>query len=317
MNLLFKEYLQIHATSIESACFAILNTGSQVSIMTRDYFVFEVSHLSSTTIVLSSGQNELLVELLFRMNQTVKALDASIAKIQNKRYKINSASHRWRNQTIAVIAFTELSGNSSQSNFAAEIRRSFYKAIFWSVYRRMPHILVTTMTEREADVVRSFRLPVWMVVNVMQHLNPANITKSDDHLLPQKSLLYVMNNIEANVTSSIINIYSAWQNFKYIYCTEGDLILHIRNTRDLYDILDKTKENLALIPHRMQTIALPKTFPEQYRSIWSKKILDTLKGVKVAVESYVSPKGSCCDSGRFSFADCSSWWYRCEESIRH
>ena len=308
-----KEYLQMHATNIESACFAILNTGSQVSVMTRDYFDFEVIHLSSTTNVLPSGRNELLAELLFRMNQTVNALDASSVKILIKRYKINSASHRWRNQTIAVIAFTELSGSSSQSNFAAEIRRSFFKATFWSVYRRMPHILVATMTDREADVVRSFRLPVWMVVNVMQHLNPANIMKSDGHLLPQKSLLYVMNNIEANVTSSITNIYSAWRNFKYIYYTEGDLILHMRNTRDLYDILDRTKENVALIPHRMQTIALPKTFPEQYRSVWSKKMLDMLKGVKVAVESYVTPQGSCCDSGRFSFADCSSWWYRCEE----
>ena len=180
----------------------------------------------------------------------------------------------------------------------------------------MPHILVATMTDREADAVRSFRLPVWMVVNVMQHLSPANITKSDGHLLPQKSLLYVMNNVEANIANSngsITNIYSAWRNFKYIYYTEGDLILHMRSTRDLYDILDKAKENAALIPHRMQTIALPKTFPEKYRSVWSTRTLETLKSVKVAVEPYVTPQGSCCDSGRFSFADCSSWWYRCEE----
>ena len=124
-----KEYLQMHATNIESACFAILNTGSQVSVMTRDYFDFEVVHLSSTTNVLPSSRNELLAELLFRMNQTVNALDASSAKMQNKRYKINSASHRWRNQTIAVIAFTELSGSSSQSNFAAEMSVIFQSNI--------------------------------------------------------------------------------------------------------------------------------------------------------------------------------------------
>ena len=27
----------------------------------------------------------------------------------------------------------------------------------------------------------------------------------------------------------------------------------------------------------------------------------------------MSPKGSCCDNGRFIFKDCNNWWYNCKE----
>lgn len=36
-----------------------------------------------------------------------------------------------------------------------------------------------------------------------------------------------------------------------------------------------------------------------------------LKSVEIIVEDAVSPIGSCCDDGRFVFADCGNWWYNC------
>ena len=312
--------------------------------MTRDYFDFEVIHLSSTTNILQNDNNDISDELLYRMNQTVQAL--SINTKHNKKTKNNhktikknrqnnAQSYRWRKQTIAIIPYSERSAsNTIQTKFSANIRRLYFIATFWSIYKHIPYIIVTTMTTHEQNIVYSLNLPIYKVINVMSdihasNIHPSNITEEVSWLLPIKSLLYVMNNTEGsnntntNITSAAVDIGTTnttttsniWGNFKYVYYSEGDLILHMRNIRHLYNILDKTTTyndnnigSISLIPHRMQTIPLPQSFPEHTRKLWTENTLESLANVTVIIEDYLTPRGSCCDHGRFHFADCNAWW---------
>ena len=80
------------------------------------------------------------------------------------------------------------------------------------------------------------------------------------HQLPRLSLTYILKNIQQQYsyniltytyTSYITKYDPKWHTFKYIYYTEGDQILYMRNMNNLYNTIDKMK-NAALIPHRMQ-----------------------------------------------------------------
>ena len=318
-----KHYIYNQLTNLEGACHAILTTGSKIDVMSRDFFDFQALHLSSTTNVLPADNvnSDLSKELMYNMNQTVDILSTSTIKKNTKKYKNKSLSDRWSRQTIAIIAFSEQSASSTQSIFASNIRRYYFKATFWFIYHYIPHILVTVMSEREANVVHSFNLPIWQLV-VVDVISRYNNTKASNkynpkHLLPKETLIYALESIEGikmnNTTNTTTTIDSTWSNCKYIYYTEGDLILHMRNKRDLYDILDNTEGSVALIPHRMQTIPLPQAFPEHTRKLWSKNTLESLENVNLIVESAAMPRGSCCDHGRFHFADCGNWWYNCKE----
>ena len=319
---------------IEAACFAIILTGSQLNLMTRDYFDFEVIHLSSTTNMIPTDNinNDVSNELLYRMNQTVQALNpytnpykTNKSYKKKKKYNKKSLNYRWKKQTIAIIVFSELAGsNNIKTKFTTNIRRLYFIATFWSIYRYIPNIIVTTMTTYEQNIICSLNLPIYKVINVMSdilpsNIHPSNITEKVSWLLPQKSLLYVMNKIEnsyntyTNTTSFTTS--NIWGNFKYVYYSEGDLILHMRNIPHLYNTLDiptihnnKNIGGISLIPHRMQTIPLPQSFPEHTRKLWSKNTLESLENVTVIIEDYITPRGSCCDHGRFHFADCNAWW---------
>ena len=338
-----KDFLLQGPKRLESASFSIIFTGNQINLMTRDYFDYEVIHLSSTTNLLPNDNTDIADELLYRMNQTVQALSNMNTSKYKRKYnnhkpneKHNSQSYRWRKQTIAIIPYSERSASNTMRNkFSATIRRLYFIATFWSIYRHIPYIIVTTMTTYEQNIVYSLNLPIYKVINVMSdihasNIHPSNITEEVSWLLPIKSLLYVMNNTESsnstntNITSAPVDIGTTnttttsniWGKFKYVYYSEADLILHMRNTRHLYNILDKTNTyndtnigSISLIPHRMQTIPLPQSFPEHTRKLWSENTLESLRNVTVIIEDYSTPRGSCCDHGRFHFADCGNWWY--------
>jgi hypothetical protein len=47
-----------------------------------------------------------------------------------------------------------------------------------------------------------------------------------------------------------------WAQFKYVFFSEGDQILHMRQATGLYDTVDAGRGRIAIVPHRMQVHAL-------------------------------------------------------------
>ena len=70
--------------------------------------------------------------------------------------------------------------------------------------------------------------------------------------LPKYSLLHTIDQLAHN---------STWESFKYVYYTEGDLILHMRQPQHIFNMIDKSETYFLAVPHRMQTIPLLQDFP--------------------------------------------------------
>jgi len=43
----------------------------------------------------------------------------------------------------------------------------------------------------------------------------------------------------------------------------------------------------------------------------------SLNNISIITEDMISPRGSCCDDGRFVFSSCDNWWYRCPDYGLH
>jgi hypothetical protein len=63
-------------------------------------------------------------------------------------------------------------------------------------------------------------------------------------LLPRDSLL--------NVISSLKSDQLVFRKFRYVYYSEGDQILHMRDPAVLFDVIDLSNGTLVAVPHRMQ-----------------------------------------------------------------
>lgn len=89
----------------------------------------------------------------------------------------------------------------------------------------------------------------------------------------------------------------------------GDQILHMRSYTDLYNVVDFNHGFTMLLPHRVQTLNLLKKLP------WHEGSSEAEKAVQMSTimitENITEAAGSCCDNGRYKFAECGNWWYWC------
>ena len=229
-----------------------------------------------------------------------------------------TADPRRIDKTLALIPFcnrpasVESSRESAEVNeFQVKVRLLFFQATFWSVYRAFPKICVTVATSTDLASLEEMELPIWRTVDMTSIFNPlAEIRKPGSvHYLPKESLLFVI--AKFNDKKAV-----QFREFEYIYYTEADHVLQIRSIEQAYDAIDASRGRYAVAPHRMQTIAMPRLYP-QHRTAWKNSrynghLVDQLEKVRIITE-HEDPLGSCCDDGRFIFADCKNWWYNCKE----
>lgn len=240
------------------------------TVLTRDYFDFQVEHLSSTTKYLETFNNKIL-------HASLKAKCNALKKFARNSH---TSDKRLRMNTIAVISISVNPVNPSEvfynrlkkifgplspliewvfkrppskdpDTFRMEtrIRFLFFKATFWSVYRVIPHIVVTYRDSIAKEWINNhFAKYIWKSIDL------TNIVINNIYLQPKITLQYISYLLKTNIS---------YQNIKYIYYTESDHILHIRNTRHIMNILDSG--NIVLSPHRMETYLLPQMLREKQR----------------------------------------------------
>lgn len=282
------------------------HSGTPKNIMTRDFFDFLVIHLSSTTNTMPHDpSSEIKSILIDRMKDTVGNLSSRVKPFGALYQKISSL-----NQTVAILPYSSTPASSQNDEFNRNIRKYYFQATFWSIYKYFRNVLITTSSNEELEQVKTFGLPAWKYVNVMPDEKfPAN--KKNKWHLPRETLRYVLQNIDEGRLNK--NSDAAWNNCRYLYYSEGDLILQMRFVKALYNVIDRHNKTLVLVPHRMQSITLPKTFPKEIQRLWSHKKVQNLESMKLVTEEYLRPKGSCCENGRLVFPSCGNWWYNCED----
>lgn len=242
------------------------------TIFTRDYFDFSCDHLSSTTNIIGTmpmeTQKKIIKYLNFRLAQTVKNIRDSIPSPPSSTTSSSAissihSSHNvtYRKSIVAIIPFSqEIANPGSLHNEYVKLhqlmRQHFFQATFYSLYRYFPdNIIVYVASDHDRELIESWNLPIKKIIvmdSILSQVPPEKYFFHDNQrkeprprnqLLPKYSLL-------AAVESLISD--PSWSEYRYVYYTEGDQILHLRKLKHLLRALDARNGKDALIPHRMQ-----------------------------------------------------------------
>jgi hypothetical protein len=266
-----------------------------VSLLTRDYFDFMVEHLSSTSNQIPFGNKQIFDIANDNIQTTARKL-----RFMKKRGKQDRDPRL--DATLGVLIYSPISFSVTSTPEQDMIRHTFFEATFLSVYRYFPNIVIFVANEVDAEAVYNMSLPAVSVQVVPTPLDARNKTV----LLPRRSLETIINGTKVNDPM--------WSWVKYVYFTEGDQIVHMRGVRHFFDAIDNSAGSFAIVPHRMQTLPLMRTFPEELHKIWpATDVQQHLpEEVEVVTENLGRTRGSCCDKGRNNYAPCGNrWWYAC------
>ena len=285
------------------------------TFLTRDYFDFMVEHQSSTTNN-APGDVEITEILQQRMKRNVGTMQRKAVKKREHRGLCDGRLCDERsNKTIAIMVFStnSASDNSRSDEMQRDIRRHFFLTTFWSIYMHFSNIVIYVGNLRDHSILREMNLPLYDSFDLTSKLAEHEKLKwngegvppapTKQHL-PKYSLLHTIDQLAHN---------SSWGLFKYVYYTEGDLILHLRQKQHIFNMIDKSETYFLAVPHRMQTISLLQDFPSAVHHHWPKDSPQNIPDVHLITENSTQVMGSCCDNGRYQFGNCGGWWYNCKE----
>lgn len=239
---------------LEGGSFSMVN---ERTLMTRDFFDFQVLHLSSTTNHMPERRSsKFLSTLKKKLAKTIEVL---------KLHPVDDDEVDWRlrNGTVALIPFSSRPASSdispflklfmSYDPFQIQIRSLYFEATFWSVYRFVSHICVTVASKQDLDALRSMNLPVWKIIDLSHLFNPKakQWSPGSHHFLPKESLLFLVNELQD------FGHTTPWNAFEFVYFTEADQVLHLRSTSHIMDLLEADKAFLTIAPHRIQVPSMP------------------------------------------------------------
>ena len=144
---------------------------------------------------------------------------------------------------VVIIPFAMQSGlqNSANSIITQKIRLLFFESTFWSLYRYFPRIVVSVTRKRDYDGLMSLNLPLYHVFTTFDKEKKQGV-----HFNVRQALTRTHEMMTNNITWNSL--------FRFVYFSEGDPILHMRNRKYLYELLSapKFEGELILTPHRMQ-----------------------------------------------------------------
>jgi hypothetical protein len=230
------------------------------ALMTRDFLDFHVEHLSSTSnYILGNGIAPSLIE---KMERRVEALQRgallaayspgspslappSLGSAASGGSRLDS---RQVHATLVLIPFhlsrVQRRKEGTIDKTADEtLRKLFFKATFWATYRNFRNIVVGVSSEKHLNIVQSFGLPIFAVLDLSADFYYHDISIKDPRTLPKRLLLRAMD---------IWKSHPDWQVFRYVFFTEADQILYARDLSHVYDAIDQNRPHRAVVPHRMQ-----------------------------------------------------------------
>ena len=217
------------------------NCKNCIPVLTRDYLDFLVEHLSTT-----SNQIPFSYAQVFKVYENrMKLISMNLRSIGYDRKEHDSRL----DQTIAILIYSSITFSrpvwfqsllQSQKNHV-NIRKYFFESTFWSVFRYIPNVCVFVASDQDRNEVMEMRLPLW-TGQPIQLVVPVDV-KNRTVLLPKMSLVYSLKQMLSD---------PLWMPFQYVYYSEGDQIVHLRHSTDLYNVIDDSDGSFVLVPHRMQ-----------------------------------------------------------------
>lgn len=225
------------AQNMAGATFAVVRhrtDKSYTSILTRDFFDFFVEHLSSTSNQIPHSNLAVMSEQTMKLNQTAHLLQHELFFQQKSDDRLD--------QTLAILIFSSLAFSvPKEIRQHSDIRTAYFTATFYSLYRYFQNICIFVGNEKDRQILTAAHIPAWDIEVLSVQLDSRNYTTA----LPRDSLLHIIERFKQPQK------YRRLSQFKYIYFSEGDQILHMRHVRELYNLIDESGGKFVVIPHRM------------------------------------------------------------------
>lgn len=238
------------------------------TMLTRDYFDFLVEHLSTTSNQIPHS-NKVVFDVFYKRIQKVVTELKELATVRPE-------SDPRLNVTIATLIYSSITFSRPQATLQANIREPYFEATFWSVYRYIPHIVVFVATDYDRKAVEEMKLPALEIKQLEVPRDHKNRTVA----LPRYSLSWLdscMRKGREGGADSSKQLELDWERedskkqkrmtisrdesggwaydeFQYVFFSEGDQILHMRHADMLFDTLDAGQSKLVIVPHRMQVL---------------------------------------------------------------
>ena len=212
--------------SLETASTMVVQNHRIIPVMTRDYFDFQVEHLSSTTNQLRNHNADDV--LLHRL----------VSKGRNLR-RIAETFPDKRSDVLVIIPFSTNAASeaSTAKTMLQKLRWGFFTNTFFSIYRYFPRVVVFVSSLADRQLLLDNFVPAHDIITLPQQ------PQGWQH--PRQALRFAYDRLKSD---------AAYDWVQYVYYSEGDQILHARHTERLLQLLQdfRGEKSLALVPHRMQ-----------------------------------------------------------------
>lgn len=222
---------------IAGVTFAVIrkNCPNCATFATRDYFDFFVEHLSPYTNYIPFDRSD-MTEIVRQ-----KAEQRAILFRNHTLFDSEKLDFFYLNRTLGIIPFsTKAFSKTEDLSSQAHIRQHFFEITFWSVYRYFPNIAVITSDE-DMPMLKQLNLPIFQTIVIP---NPPTSEENKTISLPRLGIDKIIQQFRARNT--------LYNPFKFIFYTEGDQIVHIRNIEKLYDLIIGSRRAFVAVPHRFQ-----------------------------------------------------------------
>lgn len=207
--------------NFEGAVFSILVDTH--TVMTRDYFDFQVEHLSPTTNTLASHDLDHI--LISRLENRAIQLKNSI--------DIYADIFAEKSNTLAFIPFS-CNGATTSGEDVKKMRIAMFKATFWSIYRYNIKLVISVSSPEDKSLLESFALPIFQIYEIY------DVPPKDAWEQPKKMLVRAQRELKEN---------KDWRDFEYVFYTDADQIVQMRSINKLYNVMEQ--HDLILTPHRL------------------------------------------------------------------
>jgi hypothetical protein len=168
---------------------------------------------------------------------------------------------------VALMPF--YAADEGVGHSAVTLRRRYLNATFWSLYRIFPNIVISVCEKSDLDYVREIRLPVYDIFYA---------PLPDPRKLGVATLLRINRALNGNVNAagSTYSHALGWDRFSFVYYTESDQILRVRNLHFWLSLA--SHYNNIVVPHRAAPVPRFRDFyngPSEIRSnassFWKKE----------------------------------------------
>jgi len=185
----------------------------------------------------------------------------------------------------------------SNDREGSRIAGTMLNATFWSLKSQFDAVVLGACHPDDYELLMQF--PAWRVIKLI------------GTYCAQNGGMYLLSHAMKALSGRLPDSRD-WEHFQYVYFTEGDVLLYLREHERILEHLELADR--ALVPHRLDTFAAMSDFPEPLNGVDKEPHLGYwIRKTSTPVSAVDLDGASCCFSGRVRSAG--EFWWKAREGV--